>query len=193
MGEIIVNDVKTPLCVGKSESKFIWKGAFIWLNDIEVSIGSYCASLFLAVLNLVLIRRPLFTVSAPYMEAMTYALGDIQGLNAIEICAVILGVFSILGLIFPLLKCFEWKYRWFVPVAVMGLAENVLLIYLFNKRNDLLQDTLIGNIYNLLSIKIEIASNAWFLLMANGLLLVCVARIMLDIYKNNRMYSSNVS
>ena len=91
---------------------------------------------------------------------------------------------SILLLLIPIMKSFEWKYRWFIPAFVIAVVECVAVVFLNNKKNELVDDTLIGYIYSVLSIEIRLTASAWALLITNLIILGCMIKIMYDIRRN---------
>ena len=163
-------------------------GPMAWLNDIEITKGPYLASIFLLVLNIVLVRQPFFTIDIPYMESMIFALHEVTELSTLSFIAIILGAVSIFALLVPILKFFEWKYQWFVPVAGTALTESVAAAYILIKKNELMEKTLIGYAYQLLSIEINLTATAWMFIIANAVLVLCSVKMLIDIKNNVRTY-----
>ena len=159
-----------------------------WLNDIEIGKVSYLTSILLLILNLIMIRLPMFSIKIPYVDPMTFAFHDVEELAGFEVCAYILGAISLIALIFPMLKFFEWRYRWFIPVGVTVLVESVTMFLLIQKKNEMLENTLIGYAYQLFSVQIRLTANAWLFMFINLLLMGCVVKILIDIWINHIMY-----
>ena len=164
------------------------QGPLAWLNDIEISKGPYLGSFLLLVLNIILIRQPFFEIDVPYLEKMAFALHDIKEFSGLGIGALILGIVSIFALIIPMLKFFEWKYRWFIPAAATAVIECAMTIYLIGKKNDLLESTLIGYTYQILSIEINLTASAWVLMAVNVLIMICSIKMLIDVKNNEIKY-----
>ena len=164
------------------------KGPLAWLNDIEISKGPYLASFFLLVANIVLLRQDFFTIDIPYMDSMTFALHEVKELSAFGFIGLILGVASIITLMIPMLKFFEWKYIWFIPTAVTGLVDTLAAFYLIIQKNDLMETSLIGYAYELLSIEINVTAAGWVLILVSIALLALSVKMLLDIKNNERTY-----
>lgn len=163
-------------------------GPLAWLNDIEITKGPYLASILLLVLNIILVRQPFFTIDIPYTESMTFALHEVTELSTLSFIAIILGAVSIFALLVPILKFFEWKYQWFVPAAATGLIESIAAVYILVKKNELMEDTLIGYAYQLFSIEINLTATAWMLIAVNVVLLVLSVKMLIDVKNNERTY-----
>lgn len=164
------------------------EGPWAWLNDIEISKGPYLASILLLIINLFLIRQPFFSIDVPYMDPIKYALHEVSELSVLSTGAIILGFVSVFCIFVPIVKFFEWKYRWFVPVAATGIIETIGMIILISKKNDLMENTLIGYAYELLSIEINLTVSAWMLIVVNAAVFVLSVKMLLDVKENERKY-----
>lgn len=88
----------------------------------------------------------------------------------------------------PIIKFFEWKYRWFVPVIVASCVNFLGVLYLVFKKNELLDTTLEGLAYKLLSVEIRLTTSATVFVVTNLLVLVCVIKMIMDIWANERKF-----
>lgn len=164
-------------------------GPLAWLNYIEITKGPYLASFVLLVMNIILVRQAFFTIDIPYMDSTTFALHEVKELSGLGFVALILGCLSVFTLLIPLIKFFEWKYMWFVPTAATALVETVAAFYLIAQKNELMQNSLIGYAYELLSIEINLTATAWMLIAVNIVLLVFSTKMMVDLRRNEMLYS----
>lgn len=163
-------------------------GTFAWLNDIEVCKVAYFISFPLMILNLILIRQPFFEIIIPQMGARFYTLHEVGNLSVLEAGVLVFGGASILLLLVPVLKSFEWKYKWFLPGLMISVVECVAVLFFLIKKNELMNSTLIGAVYGFLSIEIQVTAAAWALLITNLLILVCMVKIIFDIRSNYVKY-----
>ena len=163
-------------------------GLLMWMNDIEVCKTAYLLTFPLLILNLFLIRQPIFEIIVPQVDNVFITLHEIGWFSILEAGALLLGGMSILLLLIPIMKSFEWKYRWFFPAFLIAVAECISVVYLNIKKNELIQNSLLGYIYSTLSIEVKLTVSAWLLLTTDVIILLCVAKIMLDIRKNYIKY-----
>lgn len=161
---------------------------YVWLNDIEVCKIAYLLSFPLLVLNLFLIRQPVFEIIVPRVDNVFVTLHEIGYFSILEAGVLVFGGMSILLLLIPIMKSFEWKYRWFLPAFAIAAVECVAVVFLYNKKNELVDDTLIGYVYSILSIEIRLTASAWALLITNLIILVCMVKMMFDIRSNYIRY-----
>lgn len=174
-------------CRGKGTQNMATRSTnrqFVWLNDIEVCKIAYLLSFPLLALNLFLIRQPVFEIKVPQVDNIFITLHEIGNFSILEAGVLVFGGMSILLLLIPIMKSFEWKYRWFIPAFVIAVVECVAVVFLNNKKNELVDDTLIGYIYSVLSIEIRLTASAWALLITNLIILGCMIKIMYDIRRN---------
>ena len=163
-------------------------GPLAWLNDIEIAKTPYLLSILLLIINLLLIRKPFFTIDIPYMDSVQYALHEISEFSDFAFAAMILGILSVFCMLIPLAKYFEWKYRWFLPVLATGLLETIGAFFLISKKTELLEESLIGYVYELLAIEINLTATAWLLIGINIVLMVFSVKMLVDIKNNERKY-----
>lgn len=163
-------------------------GPFAWLADIEINKGPYLISFVLLVLGIILVRQPFFEITPAFTEPTAVTLHEIDGLNKLEVGAIILNVISILALLVPMLKFFEWKYRWFIPTVVSSLIECVISFYLINKKNEIYESTLIGLTMKYLSIDVTLTKSACILLTTFVLTLICGLKMLIDVKNNQIIY-----
>ena len=140
------------------------------------------------ILNLFLIRKPIFEIVVPQVDNVLITLHEIGNFSILEAGVLVFGGMSILLLLIPIMKSFEWKYRWFFPAFLITVVECISVVYLNIKKNELVEDTLLGYVYSILSIEVKLTASAWLLIVTNVLIMICAAKIMLDIRKNFIMY-----
>lgn len=160
-------------------------GPFAWLADIEITKGPYLAAFGLMVLGLVLVRRPFFEISL-LGESIASAFQNIEELKWMGWGIIVLNIASIAALVFPLLKFFEWKYRWFVLTGMSAVVELGALLYFVVRLREELANTVVGAIYNFLSAEVNITFTGWLLIMTVFATLVCSVKMLLDIMNLNK-------
>lgn len=163
-------------------------GPLAWLNDIEISKAPYLTSFLLLAVNMYLIGQPFFAINIPYTDSVLVALREVKELYIFWIAAIILGAISIIALIIPMIKFFEWKYRWFTPVVATSAIELAAVVFMVSQKNNLLENTLIGYAYQLFSIDINLTATAWLFIALNVALAVCSIKMLIDIKNNVRTY-----
>lgn len=163
-------------------------GPIAWLNDIEIGKATYLLSFPLIIWSLFLVGQPVFTYAIPQLGEFHLSLGEIDSLKWMKIIVYILGVTSILSLMIPMIKFFEWKYRWFLPAAVTAIVNCAGVFFLVSKKNEALEKTLAGYVYQLLSFDIRLTFHAKLFVAVNLLILACTAKMMLDIKNNEIKY-----
>lgn len=174
------NKTKLSRCMSKDYSN----GPFAWLNDIEVCKIAYLLSFPLMVLNLILVRQPFFEIVVPRVETMRYTLHEVGYLSVLEAGVLIVGGASLLLLFIPMMKSFEWRYRWILPACLTSAVECAAVMYLNFKKNELVNETLIGSVYRFLSIEARLTASMWALLVINLLIFLCTIKMMYDIRSN---------
>ena len=172
----------------KAKSYQCPQGPLAWLNDIEITKTPYLASILLLIVNIILVRQSFFSIDIPYMGSMKYALHDVSEFSGLSFAAMILGFVSVFCLLVPLIKFFEWKYMWFIPTAATGLIETIVAFYLIAKKNELLENTLIGYAYELLSIELNLTATAWLLIAVNIVIIALSIKMFIDLKDNERKY-----
>lgn len=183
-----MNNTEVKSLEHKEKSYRCPEGPLAWLNDIEITKTPYLGSIILLIINLLLIRKPLFSIDVPYMDSMQYALHEISEFSSFGFAALIMGILSVFCILVPLAKFFEWKYRWFIPVAATSLFETIGAIFLIAKKSELMEKSLIGYAYELLSIEINITASACLLIVVNIMLLVFSVKMLIDVKNNERKY-----
>lgn len=165
------------------------QGPLAWLNDIEIMKLPYIGSFALLLLNMVLIRQPVFTIELPYIDDLEYALHEVAELKKFGLTSIILCVVSFVSLLVPMMKFFEWKPRWFYAAMFTAVANCGILAFMMGKKQELLETTLLGYAYELLSIDIKLTVYAWMFVFVNVLLVICSVKMLMDVKKNERVYT----
>lgn len=168
------------------KSYYYAQGPLAWLNDIEITKGPYFVAILLLIADIVLIRQPFFSIDIPYAGSMSITLHEVNALSVFSLVGVILNVASVFALLVPLIKFFEWKYMWFVPAAVTSMVDIVAMAYIVKQKNNLLENTLIGYVYQWLTIEVDVTTTAWIFFAVNIVLLLCSIKMLTDIKNNMR-------
>ena len=169
-------------------TKRVFQGHLAWLNDVEVSKTAYFALFPLMVLNIILIRQPFFEINVPQVENFYITLHEIGIFSVLEAGVLVLGGVAILLLLIPIMKSFEWKYKWFMPSLALAIVECISILYLYGWKNELVEETLIGYVYQLLSIEVRFTASAWALFVFNVLVILFSVKVMIDIRNNYIKY-----
>lgn len=188
-------------------------GPRAWLNDIEIGKITYLAAFPLLLLSLVVIGKPVLTVTAPYVGTVEFSLAQLGQMNRLRIAVYIFNVASCFFLAFPMIKFFEWRFKWILPVAVVSAIECVGVLLLSARKNTILENALLslasglfsvplgdgatgqllaGLASDLLSINIQLTAGAWLFFAIELLVLLCCVKMLMDIRHNDIQYSVSV-
>lgn len=165
------------------------QGPLAWLNDIEISKVPYLCAFILLFLSMVLIRQPAFVIEVPYIDDLKFALHEVEELKKFGLASMILCGVSLVSLLVPMMKFFEWKPRWFYVTAFTAIANCGAVAFMLGKKQELLETTLLGYAYELLSIDIKLTAPAWMFVFVNVFLMICSVKMLIDVKKNERVYT----
>lgn len=159
----------------------------LWVNDIEISKTPYIATIILLILGIILSRQPVFEISG-LGQTLPYALHEVEALRWASMGIIVLNIVCIILLLIPMMKMFEWKTRWFAPVGVVSLVECGAAVFILGKKNELLETTLVGYVYKMLEIKVNITATGWALIITFVLTFVCAVKMLVDVKNNEIKY-----
>lgn len=158
-----------------------------WLADIEVNVIAYFSAIIALILSVIAAHLPIIEITA-YGYAETYKLSEISELAWMKTTVGVLNLVSVFCLLVPVLKPFEWKHRWFVPVVLTAICEFVGAISLLVMKEKIIKETIIGAMYSLLAIDLEM-SLAWAMFTVMSVVVfVCTVVMLKDVIRDERIY-----
>ena len=163
-------------------------GVLAWMNDIEVHVGAYLAAALFLIVGIFLINQPLFEVTVPILGANEITASMIPGLQWAKVAVAVLNLAALFMLIFPMLKFFEWKYRWFLPVLAVFAVEAAASIAILMMKEKIVGDSVVNAAMELFSIEITATVYTWLFLAVSVLGVGTALKLVLDIKKNKTIY-----
>lgn len=159
-----------------------------WVLDIEITKAPYLITLAIMSVSVILYFCPFASISAPYMETMKFTLLEVDEISAYAIAGIILNIVSLGAILIPIGWFYEWKCKWFVFPIICALYDSGLVMYFNGKRNELLKNSMLGYIYDYLSIDLELTLAAWLLFVLAIVALLCGIKMFIDVKNNKRFY-----